>query len=67
MCENITLDIKRSEFFGLFGESGSSKITLGRTIPKAAPINVGSITFDDGEKMFDIAKIPKSNLLEYCK
>ena len=54
---NVNLDIPKGSFIGLVGESGSGKTTLGRAILRAVPITDGTITYDDGEKRFDIASL----------
>ncbi len=63
--DNINMEIKRGQFFGLVGESGSGKTTLGRAILQAAPITTGSITFHDGERAFDIKSLKKQDLLDF--
>jgi oligopeptide/dipeptide ABC transporter ATP-binding protein len=64
---DVSLDIKRSSFFGLVGESGSGKTTLGRAILKAAPISQGHVIYEDGEVQYDLAKISKTELKDYRK
>ena len=64
---DVTLDIKRGNFFGLVGESGSGKTTLGRAILKAAPISSGHVNYADGEVEYDLAKITKPELKDYRK
>jgi peptide/nickel transport system ATP-binding protein len=63
--DNIDLEIKRGQFFGLVGESGSGKTTLGRAILKVAPISAGEIIFDDGEREFDIKNLTTSEELAF--
>lgn len=63
--DNIDLEIKRGQFFGLVGESGSGKTTLGRAILKAAPISAGKIIFHDGKKEFDINTLAKQDVLAF--
>lgn len=63
--DNIDLEIKRGQFFGLVGESGSGKTTLGRAILKAAPISEGEIIFHDGEREFDIKNLAKQDVLAF--
>jgi len=63
--DNIDLEIKRGQFFGLVGESGSGKTTLGRAILKAAPISEGEIIFHDGEREFDIKNLAKHDVLAF--
>ncbi|WP_425050743.1 ATP-binding cassette domain-containing protein [Psychromarinibacter sp. S121] len=63
--DGINLDIPKGSFVGLVGESGSGKTTLGRAILRAAPITHGSITYDDGQRTFDVANIKPRDLKEY--
>ena len=65
--ESVSLDIPRGHFFGLVGESGSGKTTLGRAILKAAPISGGNISFDTGDRTFDIATLKGEDLKAYRK
>ena len=44
--DGVSLDINRGETFGLVGESGCGKTTLGRTILRLAEPDGGSIIFD---------------------
>ena len=60
--DNIDLEIKRGQFFGLVGESGSGKTTLGRAILKAAPISQGKILFDDGDREFNVDNLAKQDV-----
>ena len=60
--DNIDLEIKRGQFFGLVGESGSGKTTLGRAILKAAPISQGKIIFDDGDREFNVDNLAKQDV-----
>lgn len=64
---DVTLDIKRGNFFGLVGESGSGKTTLGRAILKAAPITEGHVNYVDDEVEYDLATITKPQLKDYRK
>ncbi|NOZ32956.1 MAG: ATP-binding cassette domain-containing protein [Alphaproteobacteria bacterium] len=63
--EGVDIDIAPGSFFGLVGESGSGKTTLGRALLKAAPITRGEVTYDDGEKRFDLTKISARELRDY--
>ncbi len=65
--EGITVDIEPGTFFGLVGESGSGKTTLGRAILKATPISRGSITYDDGEEVYELADLSGEALKAYRK
>ncbi|MGA3108706.1 MAG: ABC transporter ATP-binding protein [Candidatus Bathyarchaeia archaeon] len=44
--DGVSLAVKRGETFGLVGESGCGKTTLGRTIMRLTEPSKGSITFD---------------------
>jgi len=63
--EGVNIDIAPGSFFGLVGESGSGKTTLGRALLRAVPITRGKLSYDDGEKQFDLATIKKDELKEY--
>ena len=58
--KNVSLQIPKGSFFGLVGESGSGKTTLGRAILRAAPIEDGKITYDDGSWTYNIADMTKA-------
>ncbi len=57
--KGVSLDIPKGSFVGLVGESGSGKTTLGRAILKAAPITEGTITYNDGENVFNIERMTR--------
>lgn len=59
--KGVSLSIPKSSFVGLVGESGSGKTTLGRAILKASPISEGTITYDDGNRRFDIGTMSKTD------
>ena len=61
--DDVSFDIMPNETFGLVGESGCGKTTLGRTIVKLYEPTSGSITFD-GQ---DIANIKGAQLKNYRK
>ena len=56
--DGVSLAVKRGETFGLVGESGCGKTTLGRTIMRLTEPSKGSITFD-GE---DISRLRGKSL-----
>jgi oligopeptide transport system ATP-binding protein len=61
--DDVTFDVKENETFGLVGESGCGKTTLGRTIVKLYEPESGTITFEGT----DISKIKGSKLKAFRK
>ena len=61
--DDVSFDVMPNETFGLVGESGCGKTTLGRTIVKLYEPYAGSITFEGK----DIAKIIGKELKEFRK
>ncbi|MBQ1448217.1 MAG: ATP-binding cassette domain-containing protein, partial [Erysipelotrichaceae bacterium] len=61
--DDVTFDVKENETFGLVGESGCGKTTLGRTIVKLYEPESGTITFEGT----DISKIKGSKLKTFRK
>ncbi len=49
--DGVSLTIREGETFGLVGESGCGKTTVGRTILRLQPATAGSVFFD-GEDVF---------------
>lgn len=47
--DSVSLDIPKNSFFGLVGESGCGKTTLGRATLNVAPVSTGSITFSGAD------------------
>lgn len=50
--DGVTFDIKKGETFGLVGESGCGKTTLGRTLLRLYEPTAGTVTYD-GDVIFD--------------
>ncbi len=50
--DGVSISIRKGEIFGLVGESGCGKTTLGRVILKLIPATSGEVTFN-GDKVFD--------------
>ena len=60
--DGVTLDILRGECFGLVGESGCGKTTLGKTVLRLFPASGGHIFFDTpGEVMEEIETLEKND------
>jgi len=53
--DGVSFTIREGETFGLVGESGCGKTTVGRTILRLVPSNGGSVFFD-GEDVFAMGK-----------
>ena len=53
--DGVSFTIREGETFGLVGESGCGKTTVGRTILRLLPSNGGSVFFD-GEDVFAMGK-----------
>jgi len=60
--DDVSVSIKRGECFGLVGESGCGKTTLGKTIIRLLKPNDGSIYFDvPADVMEEIEKLTSSD------
>ncbi len=59
--DNLSIDIKDGEVFGLVGESGSGKSTVARMIGTLYPVDGGNIYFDGD----DITKMDANGLAQY--
>lgn len=51
--DDVTFFIYEGESFGLVGESGCGKTTVGRTLLRLLPATSGTVTFD-GKSLFDL-------------
>jgi peptide/nickel transport system ATP-binding protein/oligopeptide transport system ATP-binding protein len=56
--DGVTFDIRKGETFGLVGESGCGKTTVGRTILRLIPPTAGDVFFEDK----DVFSLPKREL-----
>ena len=61
--DDVSFDVMENETFGLVGESGCGKTTLGRTIVKLYEPESGSIEFEGK----DIAKLKGNQLISFRK
>lgn len=52
--DHVSFNIKRGEIFGIIGESGSGKSTIGRCIIKLLEIDSGEVYYD-GKKISDLS------------
>lgn len=60
---NVSVDIKRGETFGIVGESGCGKSTLARTMMKLIEPTDGNIVFDNT----DITNLNRKQMIKYRK
>lgn len=63
--DDVSLDIPEGSTFGLVGESGCGKTTLGRCVMRAYTPSAGEILYDDGDGAVDLAPLSTSQLLPY--
>ena len=61
--DGVNIDIKRGETFGLVGESGCGKTTLGRVILRLTPATEGKIFFEER----NILELNKQEGRELCR
>lgn len=62
--DDFSLDILRGEAFGLVGESGCGKSTVGKMIAGLYQPTNGQLIFHDGK---DLAQMPAKERRNYCK
>ena len=58
--DGVSFIVKRGETFGLVGESGCGKTTLGRCVLQVVPVTSGRISFEGKEISFSNGHRPKS-------
>lgn len=63
--DDVSLDIPEGSTFGLVGESGCGKTTLGRCVMRAYQPTGGEILYRDGQETVDLAALSNSQLLPY--
>lgn len=56
--DGVSLSVEPGQTYGLVGESGCGKTTLGRAVLRLAPITSGSVYFDD----VDLAKLSEEEM-----
>ena len=61
--DDVSLDIRKGETFGLVGESGSGKSTVARLILRAHSLTSGTVLFRRGSgEVVDISSLPEREL-----
>lgn len=63
--DDVSLDIPKGSTFGLVGESGCGKTTLGRCLMRAYEPTSGEIVYDGNNGPEDLAKLSNKQLLPY--
>ena len=63
--DGVTFDVKRGECFGLVGESGCGKTTIGKIIMRALTPDAGAVVFNDRGTPVDLLSLKKNDLLPY--
>jgi len=63
--DGVTFDVKRGECFGLVGESGCGKTTIGKIIMRALTPDAGAVVFNDRGTPVDLLSLKNDALLPY--
>ncbi len=60
--DNVSFDVRSGETFGLVGESGCGKTTIGRTILRALDPTAGDVWFTPNGVKYNLAKMDQKEL-----
>jgi peptide/nickel transport system ATP-binding protein len=63
--DGVSLQIRRGECLGLVGESGSGKTTTAMAVMRALTPDSGSVSFDAGTGLRNIAELRGADLMDY--
>ncbi len=63
--DDVSFTIRRGETFGLVGESGCGKTTVGRCVVRFYQPTAGEILYRDGDTQVDLAKLDRAALKPY--
>lgn len=62
---HVSFDLKAGRTLGIVGESGSGKTTISKIIMRAITADDGSVMFDDGAGVADVATLSGAALMDY--